>query len=361
MSATSLSFISRGQNSPSSSSEAVDVDPFPILDLPIELHGYICKYLNLRDTQNLVCTTKRLRDLTLKEANRYQLVAVRIFMETISSKLVSACPEQIALFDLQDQLLDQEVVPLSELKNKMMMLRDQMIDILSTLDESVLNDFSEINPPNFYEKVVAIAKNLAAISILNSEETSYFYLFEDDPRLTALCEDCLELIRNQEARGALKIINAIFDKGLQKWIVKEITEIFIKNSEFEEAVKSITLLRSKQDQAGFLAKIVRALIKKGDILQALKIAKTMPDSDHLEEVRLQRALALRNIVKAFTRKGELEQAAEISKMVPRNVVKILILDKEFDEALKVASNIPDEEEKARSFKQIAEASSKPNS
>lgn len=360
MSAKNVSCNSRRQNSPGPFREAANKEPFPILDLPIELHGHICKYLNLRDIQNLVCTTKELCDLTLKEANRNQLVALRIFMETIGSKLVPACPEQIALFDLQDQLLEQEVVPLSKLKNKIMMLKDQMIDILSTLDQSVLNDLSEINPPSFCEKVVAIAAIVASIFILNSEEASYFYLFEDDPRLAALSEGCLDLIRNREDERVLNIINAIVDKGLQTWIVNEMVETFIKNSEFEQAVKAINLLHAKQAQANFLGKIVSVLIKKGDILQALKIAKAMPNPDNLEAARVQRALALRNIAKALTRKGEFEQAAEISKMIPRNIVKILILDKEFEEALKVANNNPNKEERARALKEIAEASSRPS-
>ncbi|MDP1608362.1 MAG: hypothetical protein Q8L98_03495 [Chlamydiales bacterium] len=334
MSATNVSSIlSRQQSFSSSSIEAANEEPFPILDLPKELYGHICKFLHLQDIQSLACTTKTLRDITQEEANHNQLVAVRIFMETIGSKLVPACPQQITLFDLQDQLLDQEILSLSKLKNKTLMLKDQIIDILSTLGRYDLIDLSEISLPNFCENIFIISTSAAKILAL--------ILTQDRDAYCSAMEECKNLVQNGEIERVLKITKGLPEYE-QNLVLKGIGEALIENSEFEQAVEVISAMPFKIDQAVLLREIVKVFLQREEFEQALKIAKMMPDPDQLEEARLLRALALRDIVNALTQKGEFEQAAEISKIVRKDLVQILIQDKEFEQAIIVANAIPDE-------------------
>lgn len=281
-------------SSSSSSGSSVNAqEPFPIHKLPVDIHSYICQYLDPKSIQNLTCATKTLKHVTLWSVNQSKPAEVKKFIEALISKLnIDKHPQQIeklqeirasiqgdlslrgfqGVTTVADSLKDEELpldeielvgdtskdeeldpvdeelapinepldkydLPLSELKNRILMLKDQIIDVLITSDQPTLDHLRQIPLPIFCEHIFKI--------------TDCFHNQNQDA-----ASNCRTLTLLGEYKKAMKLAHTIPDKLKKSTALKEIVDTLIEIG--DPAI------------AGALPE------QKGNIDKAIEVAHTIP-------------------------------------------------------------------------------------
>lgn len=197
--------------------------------LPDELVLNILTHLNPSDRITFLSTSESTHTIT----DKYDIATSNIIQESISfikhlyEKLhrTNLTPPNIS--DLPDfPLIGEKLF----YEKKISILKNQIIEDLSSLDKETLDSFKEIPVPDSFKHVFTSAKT----NILLREIDGISPLFQ----ATDFEDICKNLIQMEENTRAINIANAIVNDRVKSWVLAYISKIFTDNRNFELADKA---------------------------------------------------------------------------------------------------------------------------
>ncbi len=422
LSLSSSSSSSTGSSSASSPSPKAVTGP-SLTNLSEDVWHRILGYLDPKSIGALACASKRLYSVIIPVVNQGKPIEVKQFIENLISKLrenhsknpkfsqqieslekiLSSIIKEIQQRGYQaeqtcssetddetdtffqgeeadpidqppelssirlEQLIDPSDLPLSQFRDKMLILKDQIINVLATLSPSVLKNLHQIVPPTAFENIFRVSEIMASINP------------EHDYRIAEKCKDLAEekeferalkiantpsrkpyqgeslanivlvLIRNEKMNRAIEIANTISDEERRAWALKSIAEAFIDKREFDRAIEIAKMFPNEDKRNEFLEmKIIRALRDNKDFDRALAVIDDITKEQAKNDSRKMIAVALAkngdceralNVAQPFLN----DPASEISKINQtfEILIEALIKNRNFDRALEVINSIGD--------------------
>lgn len=273
--------------------EESKVSPFE--SLPYDILCNIQKYLNPSDTQAIIETSTSMNWSMLCAANVNSVFLLKSFIVTLANNLNPEISlNQINALDaIRESICNQGFSNLIDIKNETIRVKNQIIDVLITLDPEELKSLKKYAPPNFCEhlfQVAEICQLLPRSEALADPIASCGFLLKVFQALTQL-----QALDRPEATIAIN------------------RAIVITNAIPDQREKSITLsliypvlFKAQKPEANPM------------INEAIQIAKNLPDTEDREEALKHCSLALCNT-------KEFERAIEIAREIPSPTIQSILL------------------------------------
>ncbi len=174
---------------------------------------------------------------------------------------------------------------------------------------------------------------------------------EEGWRPEALGEICAALIRKGRFPQAQAFYRELRKEDYKVVVLAPLSAALVEIGRTDFALGLIQDIKSRYAQAILISKVVGALVEKMEITEALEVAKDIDSSVPLD--------AHIELARGFAQAGDLEQALSIASKLPAKgsriaalseIIKVLINDKRFDEALEIVALM--KRKKAQTLEQV---------
>lgn len=298
--------------------------------LPYDILCHIQRYLNPSDTQKIAETSTLLNWSMVSAANVNSIHDLKSFAQRLTQSLNPEISlNQIkALSDITDSIHNQGVSNLRDLKTQIIGTKNQIIDVLVTLDPEELKSLKTHATPKYCENLFQVAE---ICQLLSQADT-----------VVDLIERCEILLQ------AFQMLTQVKALDRPESAIAINRAIDIANSTPNQRDKCIALMliftalsKAKKPEANPI------------IDEALQIARTLPNEEEQEE-------ALRRCSLALARAQEFERAIEVAREIICPIIQSIVLSKIFiplmqsgeteranavmQESLDLAQTIPFEED-----------------
>lgn len=127
-------------------------------NLPPELKAKIISYLEPRDLRALACVNKELNDLVIK----IEASSINNFIQRLDQHLEKELFQKSLLAKISQSC----VTNLSLLETYRLEKKEQLINVIKTLDEQTVNNLKKIRPPKFMEDIFELSVDEKMLLVL---------------------------------------------------------------------------------------------------------------------------------------------------------------------------------------------------
>ena len=314
--------------------------------LPQELFDEIFSYLGKNDMQAAACVNRSLRGRIQEVANYNELASIKKFILVLIQKLNAEifAVQRGLLVGISQNITFQEFKILRLLKEYILQVKVQLIEVIKTLDEETSNDLKpHLQFPHFMENIFELAKFERRIDVANllpnvflrahsleniSLSLAYagnidraIIVAQSIPREfngeSSLVDISLSLIRAGNIDGAIIVAQSIASEFVRRRSLGNISKALAHAGNIDRAIIVAQSILDEIVGNRALGDISRALIQAGNIDGAIHVAQSIPD-EH------QRRDAL-NISRDLTQIDNLEREISVGRSIPDEIVRNRVL------------------------------------
>lgn len=276
-------------------------------NLPKEILGSVLTYLKPLEIQYFAPASKEIKVSIIQLENIIKPSELRRFIENLILKINQPIYQDQAatLHHIKSSLHTEKFPNLLLLKGKILSVKNQLFDVLKTLDEVTLDSFNLTIPvPDFFENIfqiakiykkIAPAKNLLhdqerarafhdisialaqAGDIQRAIEATFINASSGPQRQLAIRELYKTLTNTGNIGLAIKLIHTAIPKDLQEYALQDISKFLIEAGNVQEAIQVTNTIQDKGRKSHALAGIAEALAQAGEIDKAIEVANTILD------------------------------------------------------------------------------------
>ncbi|HEX2583431.1 MAG TPA: hypothetical protein VHL30_04875 [Chlamydiales bacterium] len=245
----------------------VNSDSSPFLSFlyqaPGEVTGYIFSSLDLKSLQACAMASKSLSSVTIQETNINKCQELSIFIGNVCSRLDedTSAVQRKSLLEIQ-LALNANFPNLVSLKQYIISIKNQVVDILQTLDEEQLFAIEDIPLPVFYENIFEVSRIssrlIQAKSIPCELQRSAVFL-----EISYAFTEVGDIPRAIDVANSIPPVGAVYCDHALRYIVR----FFIEAKNIPRAIEVANSIppSAADGRSIALQDICNILIKEGDI------------------------------------------------------------------------------------------------
>ena len=321
-----------------------------ITNLPPEILPLCLSFLDKRNMQRTACVNKNWKNITIATASHNEFLSIQRFtqflIENLNGVLLPAQTKTLVNILQNRTILGS--INLLTVKSLFLDLKEQIINILKTLEDTTLNNLKiqseNIRIPNFEDifELAEIYKKIDQAKAIPDENGRSFALRNISEALTQL----------GNIDKAIEIAKAIPDENGRSFALRNISEALTQLGNIDKAIEIANAIPNEMPRSFALRNISEALTQLGNIDKAIEIPNAIPNE-------MQRSFALRDISEALTQLGNIDKAIEIANAIPnemqrsftlRGISKALTQLGNIDKAIEIANAIPNEMQRSFALK-----------